>query len=64
MNNIPHTHNELYLMFLKSVEEICDSIKKKNSELKKNKDYDEITQLHNTKSLIKRWFFDEGRLPI
>jgi hypothetical protein len=51
-------------MFLKSVEEICDSIKKKNSELKKNKDYDEITQLHNTKSLIKRWFFDEGRLPI
>jgi hypothetical protein len=58
------THEQLFLLFLQSVKSVSEDIKKKNDELKKNKDYDEVTQLHNTKSIMKHWFNMTGLLPI
>ena len=35
--------------------DLLDEIKKKNKELKKTKDYDEVTQAHHTRKLIRTW---------
>lgn len=58
------THDEIFLLYLKSVKNLTEAIVIKNKQLKEADDYDEETQLHNTKSLIKRWFFNNGLLPI
>jgi len=53
--NRPKTHLELKKTMLESVHELMAEIDRKNRELKKAKDYDEVTQAHNTKRLIQKW---------
>lgn len=58
------THEELFMAYLKSVEGLIKDIKQRNKDLKGRKDYDELTQFHNTHKLIQRWFFMNGNLQI
>jgi len=55
LNNRNATHEELVLQFLGEVEGILKEIKDKNNQLKKAKDYDERTQAHNTRNLLKKF---------
>ena len=42
MNNVPKTQEALLLLYIKSVDELIDAIEKKDIELKKAKDDDDI----------------------
>ena len=58
----PNTHSEVFLNFLKATEECIVEIKRRNKELKDMGDYDEVTQLHNTMVIQRRWFDNRGGL--
>ena len=58
------THIDLYMGFIESVSEVMDEIQVENNRLKKDKDYEEITQVHKTGIIIRRWFFKNGGLAL
>lgn len=62
MNKRALTHEDIFIELLESMNSLTKEIREKNKQLKKDKDYDEITQLHKTKVIIRRWFFDQGGL--
>ena len=62
MNERALTHEDMFIQLLESMNSLTQEIKDKNKQLKKDKDYDSITQLHKTKVIIRRWFFDQGGL--
>jgi hypothetical protein len=64
MNDVPKTQEALLLLFVKSVDGIIDAIEKKDKELKKSKDDDDITKLHYSRKLIQDWFRNKGGIPI
>ena len=64
MNDVPKTQEALLLLFVKSVDGIIDAIEKKDKELKKAKDDDDITKLHYSRKLIQDWFRNKGGIPI
>jgi len=64
VNDVPKTQEALLLLFVKSVDGIIDAIEKKDKELKKAKDYDDITKLHYSRKLIQDWFRNKGGIPI
>ncbi len=55
MDNRQATHKELLLQFLEEVKELMDEVKRVNEDLKVRKDYDERTQSHRTRGLIRKW---------
>jgi len=62
MNKRALTHEELLLSFLESMNTVVTAINDRNRILKEDDDYDERTQIHKTRVIIKRWFFDQGGL--
>jgi len=64
MNKRAKTHVELFHALLESMQGLVNAIELKNASLKKYKDYDEITQLHKTTVIIRRWFFDQGGIAL
>jgi hypothetical protein len=64
MNNYPKTHEELMLLYMKSVTNLLDTVREKEKELKKAKDDEPITVLHYTTRMVQDWFRAKGGLPI
>jgi hypothetical protein len=64
MNKRPQTHEELMGLFVESIEGILKDIKTKQKELKKTKDFSDVTKLHYTTRQIQSWFRRTGGLPI
>ena len=64
MNKQPKTHDELILLYIKSVSELIDTIRNKEQELIKAKDNDPVTVLHYTRRMVQDWFRNKGGLPI
>lgn len=64
VNDVPKTQEALLLLFIKSVDDIIDAIEKKDIELKKAKDDDDVTKLHYSRKIIQDWFRNKGGLPI
>lgn len=60
----PQSHLEIFHQFLESVKELTNDIESVNAALLERGDDDELTQYHNTKNLIKRWFFRNGNLNV
>ena len=60
----PTSHREIFHNFLKATEQCVMEIKAKNKELKDEGDFDEITQMHNTGVIIRRWFNSHGDLHL
>ena len=60
----PQTHLLLFMQFLDSVKELTLHIESVNANLIETGDDDELTQYHNTKSLIKQWFFRNGNMSV
>lgn len=58
------SHIEFQVNFLDSVKVIVEALDLKNKELKKNKDYDMKTQLHNDTNLLRRWFDAQGNISL
>ncbi len=58
------THEQAYSELIDSIHSLTAELDKENKRLKDTDDYDEITQLEHTKSIIGRWFFNHGGLPI
>jgi len=58
------THKQAYIELIDSIHSLTQALDDENKRLKKVKDYDEITQLHHTKSIIGRWFNEHGGLPV
>ena len=51
-------------LFVESIEGILKDIKTKQKELKKTKDFSDVTKLHYTTRQIQSWFRRVGGLPI
>ncbi len=51
-------------LFVESIEGILKDIKIKQKELKKAKDFSDVTKLHYTTRQIQSWFRRTGGLPI
>jgi hypothetical protein len=64
MNRLPQTPEELLLLYVKAVNELLDSVKAKEKELKKAKDNEPKTVMHYTTRLVQDWFRSKGGLPI
>jgi len=64
MNNVPKTQEALLIMFVKSFDDIIDTIEKKEKSLKKAKDNDPVTVLYYSRRIIQEWFRSKGGLPI
>ena len=64
MNKQPKTHDELILLYIKSVTALLDAVRQKENELKKTKDDEPITVMHYTRRMLQNWFRNKGGLPI
>ena len=64
MNKRAKTHYDLFSQLIESINGLTEEITTRNDELKKAKDYDEITQIHNTRGIIRKWFMAEGNIPL
>lgn len=60
----PQTHLDLFTQFLESVSELTNDIESVNEQLKERDDYDEITQYHNTRRILARWFHRNGNIQV
>ena len=58
------THAALVIDYIDSVEMVIKEIEIENKRLKKAKDYDEITQVHKTLVILRRYFNNHGGIAL
>jgi len=55
---------EFFHLLLTNMNTLTSDIRARDKVLKDNKDYDQITRLHNVKKITARWFHLNGGMPI
>ncbi len=58
------THAALVIDFIESIQMVMKDIDKENIRLKKAKDYDELTQVHKTLVILRRYFNNHGGIAL